>query len=272
MVVGICIATALYSISLYLPTVINSMGHDLLQSQLMTAPPYFVGWFVALATALHSDKVKERSFHFIFGGCLALIGFLGLATIENKSLLYASTFFCTAGVTTIVPIQLAWVSSIFSKPHDKRAIAQSMYIAFSNIAGYLNAKTITNCFHHTGLFDYEITTSTHEVHPNDKDLSVLAELEESLKMLSPCHPMSLAHYTNLPEEIDLVHQEFTDTDLLALTIPETDDDADSINNNNSSFTILSNSVKFDAIRTVISLLDTTIFDHNAVLRTLHLLQ
>ncbi|CAG8728317.1 7773_t:CDS:1, partial [Cetraspora pellucida] len=40
-------------------------------------------------------------------------------------------------------------------------------------------------------------------HPNDEDSSVLAELEESLKTLSPRHPMSLAHYTNLPEEINL---------------------------------------------------------------------
>ncbi|CAG8688822.1 1416_t:CDS:2, partial [Scutellospora calospora] len=112
------------------------------------------------------------------------------------------------------------------------------------------SETITNCFHHTGLFDYEITTSTHEVHPNDEDLSVLTELEESLKMLSPHHSMSLTHYTNLPKEIDLIHQEFTDTDLLASTTSETDDDANSINDNNFSFTILSNSVKLDAIHTL----------------------
>ncbi|CAG8844991.1 8595_t:CDS:1, partial [Racocetra persica] len=35
-------------------------------------------------------------------------------------------------------------------------------------------ETITNCFHHTGLFDYKITVSTHEVYPNDEDSSVLA--------------------------------------------------------------------------------------------------
>ncbi|CAG8823917.1 33851_t:CDS:2, partial [Racocetra persica] len=102
-------------------------------------------------------------------------------------------------------------------------------------------QTITNCFCHTGLFDYEITASTREVHPNDEDLSVLTELEESLKTLSPHHPMSLAHYTNPPEEIDLVHQEFTDADLLASTTPENDNDADDINDSSSSFTTPSNS-------------------------------
>ncbi|CAG8790853.1 26685_t:CDS:2, partial [Racocetra persica] len=100
-------------------------------------------------------------------------------------------------------------------------------------------KTITNCFRHTGLFDYKITASTHEVYPNDEDSSVLAELEESLKTIND---------------------------------PENNNDADDINDSSSSFTTPSNSVKLDAIRTVISLLNTTISDHNAVLRTLRSLQ
>ncbi|CAG8509021.1 36444_t:CDS:1, partial [Racocetra persica] len=122
------------------------------------------------------------------------------------------------------------------------------------------------------LVDYKITASTREVHPNDEDSSVLAKLEKSLKTLFPRHPMSLAHYTNPPDEIDLVYQEFTDADLLALTTPENDNDADNINDSSSSFTTPSNSIKLDAIRTVISLLNTTISDHNAIFRTLRSLQ
>ncbi|CAG8565314.1 9313_t:CDS:2 [Cetraspora pellucida] len=60
-------------------------------------------------------------------------------------------------------------------------------------------------------------------------------------------------------------------DLLASTTLE-NNDTDSINESNSSFITPSNPVRLDAIRTVISLLDTTISDHNTVLRTLHLLQ
>ncbi|CAG8817715.1 10919_t:CDS:1, partial [Racocetra persica] len=70
----------------------------------------------------------------------------------------------------------------------------------------------------------------------------------------------LTQYTNPPEEIDLVYQEFTDTDLLALTTLE-NDDANSINESNF-FITPSNPAKLDAIHTVISLLDTTISDHN----------
>ncbi|CAG8711744.1 1658_t:CDS:2 [Cetraspora pellucida] len=60
-------------------------------------------------------------------------------------------------------------------------------------------------------------------------------------------------------------------DLLASMTPE-NDNTDSINESNSSFITPSNPVRLDAIRTIISLLDTTISDHNTVLRTLHSLQ
>lgn len=137
MLIGIFLGTALNSIALYLPTVIYSMGFDPLKSQLLTVPPYFTGWCISLAITLHSDKAEERSFHLIFGGCLAIIGFFGLAMIENINLLYVSTFFCTAGVSTVAPLSVAWVSGIFSIPHDKRAIALAMLIAFGNISGVL---------------------------------------------------------------------------------------------------------------------------------------
>ncbi|CAG8485792.1 33376_t:CDS:2, partial [Racocetra persica] len=75
-------------------------------------------------------------------------------------------------------------------------------------------KNVTNCFCHTGLFDYEISPTIHEVHPNNENSSVIADLEELLRLLSPCHSISLAYYTNSPEEMDMVHQEFTDADLL----------------------------------------------------------
>ncbi|CAG8726338.1 8761_t:CDS:2 [Cetraspora pellucida] len=157
------------------------------------------------------------------------------------------------------------------QPMDASIIAAFKHRYHHFLLQHAIDQTITNCFHHTGLFDYKITTAIHEVHPNDENSSVLAELEESLQILSPCHPMSIAYYTNPPEETDIIHQEFTDADLLASITPE-NDNTDSINESNSSFITPSNSVRLNAIRTVISLLNTTISDHNTVLRTLCLLQ
>ncbi|CAG8764139.1 18454_t:CDS:2, partial [Gigaspora rosea] len=97
--------------------------------------------------------------------------------------------------------------------------------------------------------------------PNDEDSSVVADLEESLRLLFPHHPMSLAHYTNPSEEMDM----FTDADLLELAAPENEDGADKPNDTATSVTTLTNQAKLDFLHIVISLLDTTITDHNTTL-------
>ncbi|CAG8543828.1 21576_t:CDS:2 [Gigaspora rosea] len=131
---------------------------------------------------------------------------------------------------------------------------------------------IANCFHHTGLFDYEISPTVREVHPNDEDSSVVADLEESLRLLSPHYPLSLAHYTNPPEEMDMVHQEFTDADLLESAAPENVDSADKLNDIATSVTTFNNQAKLDSLCIVISLLNTTITDYNTTLQILRSFQ
>ncbi|CAG8820782.1 304_t:CDS:1, partial [Gigaspora rosea] len=102
-------------------------------------------------------------------------------------------------------------------------------------------------------------------YPNNKDSLVVADLEKLLRLLSSYHPMSLAHYTNPPEEINMVHQEFTDADLLETVAPKNKDDADELNDTAISITILTNQIKLNSLCIVISLLDTTITDHNTTL-------
>ncbi|CAG8797995.1 24809_t:CDS:2 [Gigaspora margarita] len=124
----------------------------------------------------------------------------------------------------------------------------------------ISAEIIANCFHHTGLFDYEISPTVCEVHPNDEDSSVVADLEESLRLLSPHHPMSLAYYTN-PEEMDMNQWP-----------PKNENDADKLNDTATSVTTLTNQAKLDSLHIVISLLDTTITDHNTTLQILRSFQ
>ncbi|CAG8655866.1 46199_t:CDS:1 [Gigaspora margarita] len=84
--------------------------------------------------------------------------------------------------------------------------------------------------------------------------------------------MSLAYYTNPPEEMNMVHQGFMDADLLESAAPENEDGADKLNDTATSVTTLTNQAKLDSLRIVISLLDTTITNHNTTLRILHSFQ
>ncbi|CAG8815604.1 42077_t:CDS:2 [Gigaspora margarita] len=103
------------------------------------------------------------------------------------------------------------------------------------------------------------------VHPNNEVSSIVANLKESLRLLSPYHPMSLAHYTNPSEEMDIVHQEFTNADLLESAASENKDSANKLNDIATSVITLTKQDKLNSLRIVISLLDTTITDYNTTL-------
>ncbi|CAG8473135.1 9002_t:CDS:10 [Acaulospora morrowiae] len=137
MVSGICGGIALHSITLYLPTLIHSMGFNSMQSQLLTVPPYLFGWIFSLMVALHSDRTKERSWHIVASTIVAIVGYIGLATLESKVAKYISTFFITSGVWSMIPLILAWFLNIHSYPHDKRSIAIAMIITVSNCSGII---------------------------------------------------------------------------------------------------------------------------------------
>src|SRR5436305_896231 len=62
----------LNSITLHLPTLINSMGFDTLKSQFLTVPPYIFACAFSLIMAIHSDKMKERPIHLSIAAIISL--------------------------------------------------------------------------------------------------------------------------------------------------------------------------------------------------------
>ncbi|CAG8465060.1 16277_t:CDS:2 [Acaulospora colombiana] len=127
------------SITLFLPTLLYSMGFDILKSQLLTVPPYLVAMCFSLLVALHSDKVGERPAHVIGPALLAILGFVLMSASLNRGVSYFATFLCSSGVWTMSPIMLTWVADIFPFPHEKRLIAQAMVLTLSNISGIISS-------------------------------------------------------------------------------------------------------------------------------------
>jgi MFS family permease len=128
----------LNSIALHLPTLINSMIYDTLQSQILTVPPYIFACGFSLLMALHSDKTKERPIHLSIAAIISLIGFIILGTSHNAILSYLATFLCTSGLWSLSPILLTWVTDIFAFPQEKRLVAQAMVLTLSNLSGKIN--------------------------------------------------------------------------------------------------------------------------------------
>lgn len=72
-----------YAFSLFLPTIINDLGYQAAQAQLLSAPPYVAGCFCTVIIGIISDKYKSRG-PFV---CLSTtVGIIGYSILYGTSL------------------------------------------------------------------------------------------------------------------------------------------------------------------------------------------
>ncbi|CCA68001.1 related to allantoate permease [Serendipita indica DSM 11827] len=130
------IYTALYSISLFLPTIIKSMGYKDNKAQLMTVPPYVVACVFTISGGFAADRYKQRGI-FMIGFCLlALTGMVMLISSANIHVQYAGTFLAASGIYANVPGGVAWNSNNIGGS-TKRAVGLGLHVAFGNLGGVL---------------------------------------------------------------------------------------------------------------------------------------
>lgn len=97
MFITIGIFTPLYSISLFLPTILKELGYSANASQLMTVPVYVAACICTIGASLASDKVGQRGL-FLMGSTLtAIIGFSMLISSATPRIQYAGTFLAACG-------------------------------------------------------------------------------------------------------------------------------------------------------------------------------
>jgi MFS family permease len=84
----------LYGISLFLPTIVRSLGYSSSQAQLMTVPIYITAAIIAVIVAYTSDRVGKRSPFIITLLCIMVIGFTMCISSSNPRVVYGGVFFC----------------------------------------------------------------------------------------------------------------------------------------------------------------------------------
>lgn len=130
--------TPLYSISLFLPTIIKSMGYSNHQSQLLTIPPYVAACTITIAAGYATDRVKVRG-PFMLGFCLvAMLGWVMLLASGKPAVQYTGTFFAAAGVFPLIPVGVAWNSNNIGGSL-KRGVGIAMQVASGNLGGVVSA-------------------------------------------------------------------------------------------------------------------------------------
>ncbi|KAL4870868.1 hypothetical protein BDV12DRAFT_207264 [Aspergillus spectabilis] len=119
------ICCALFSFSLFLPSIIQSLGYTANEAQLLSVPPYAVASIVGVAVACLSDRLRVRGILILFSLPLAIIGYALIARVESNVTKYGLTFLMASGIYGSVPPLLVWTLNN-SAGHYKRATAGTM--------------------------------------------------------------------------------------------------------------------------------------------------
>jgi len=129
----------LYTLSLFLPTIIADLGYSAANAQLLTVPPYFVATVLTFATAWGSHYINRRAPFIIAGAVLAIIGYIILITDSRTGVQYFATFLCAGGIYPATAITLSWPANNVSG-QLKRAVACAMQISIGNIGAILGTQ------------------------------------------------------------------------------------------------------------------------------------
>ncbi|KAL8677367.1 MAG: hypothetical protein Q9186_006202 [Xanthomendoza sp. 1 TL-2023] len=129
----------LYTLSLFLPTIIKALGYTAAQAQLLTVPPYSVATVLTLIVAVASEKTKIRAPFIMATSSLAVVGYIVLLTNTKPSVAYGGTILAAAGIYPSVAIVLSWPANNVSG-QTKRATANALQISIGNLGAVLGTQ------------------------------------------------------------------------------------------------------------------------------------
>ena len=133
----------LYTLSLFLPSIIAALGYTASNAQLLTIPPYVLATILTFTYAVLSERVGRRA-PFIIVSCLtAIIGYIILLSntnpIKRPGVSYVGMFFCAAGIYPAVALTLSW-PAVNVSGQTKRATAGGAQITIGNLGAIIGTQ------------------------------------------------------------------------------------------------------------------------------------
>lgn len=123
------IITPIYSFSLFLPSIISSLGYTRVTAQLLTVPPNAGAVATVILTGWFSDKIRMRGPLMLVGVTVAIAGYIMLISTDYHLVNYGGTFLVAAGVFPCSPLVMGWLANNLA-PHYVRATGTGAQIMF----------------------------------------------------------------------------------------------------------------------------------------------
>ncbi|GAA6063160.1 hypothetical protein JCM10212_006318, partial [Sporobolomyces blumeae] len=125
-------AMTLYSLSLFLPTIIAQLGYASWRAQLLTVPVYAAAFVAILLSCWFSHKINQRGTEIAGAGVVAIVGYIVVLSTTTAGARYAGVFIAVIGIYSANALLLSWPSENVS-PQTKRATSSGMQIFIGDI-------------------------------------------------------------------------------------------------------------------------------------------
>ncbi|KAG2222936.1 hypothetical protein INT45_012914 [Circinella minor] len=139
--VYLCGSIPVYSLSMFMPSIVRGMGFESLTAQAMSSPPYAFAFIWCLINAWHADRQGERGFHIAGSAILSVIGYTLLITLRDKSAagLYIGSVLAAMGAFGMSPIKTSWFSNNFAG-HTRKSVAIALITSIGNTGGAIGGQ------------------------------------------------------------------------------------------------------------------------------------
>ena len=139
---GLCYyATSLpgYSLTLFLPTIIDGLGYSGTPAQLLLIPPLAVGFITTMFVAVLAERTGRRAPFIIGSSAVGIVGYIILLASHWPGMSYVGTIVVAAGILPATAIVLSWPANNVSG-QTKRATASAMQVSLGGLGAIMGTQ------------------------------------------------------------------------------------------------------------------------------------
>ncbi|CAO1615864.1 unnamed protein product [Parajaminaea phylloscopi] len=132
------IANPLYSLALFTPQIISDLQFSGASANLLSVPPYVLGFITTVLAAILSDRYLVRSVPIVITMGVVAIGYIILLCHVSAGVRYFALFLCVAGSSPAIALAISFVGANYG-PVYRRGTAMGLFFMFGNSAGLVSS-------------------------------------------------------------------------------------------------------------------------------------
>ena len=133
----ISIAEPLYSLALFTPQIIADLDFSGASANLLSVPPYVLGFITTMVSAWVADRVIMRGPFILFWSCFVIAGYAILISDVAAGIKYFAIFLTVAGVSPNIALAISYVGANFG-PLYVRATVMGFFFTIGNSSGLIS--------------------------------------------------------------------------------------------------------------------------------------